>query len=107
LKQNFNRREFTRTVAMSVAAAALSPSLPAAKERKIHIGHTGITWPNSEIARAIANVGSEGFYGFETFGEVFDKWEEQPGGFGRRVAGSSIAVNFGLLRHESDRFNKA
>jgi inosose dehydratase len=82
LKQNINRREFTRTLGMSVAAAALPTSMLAAKERKIHIGHTGITWPNPEIAPAIADVGSQGFYGFETFGEVFDKWEEQPGGLG-------------------------
>jgi inosose dehydratase len=74
LKQSIDRREFARTVAMSVAAAALPSSLLASPERRIHIGHTGITWPNSEIARAIADVGSEGFYGFETFGEVFDKW---------------------------------
>jgi inosose dehydratase len=82
LKQSIDRREFAGTVAMSVAAAALPTSLLASRERTIHIGHTGITWPNSEIARAITDVGSEGFYGFETFGEVFDKWEEEPGGLG-------------------------
>jgi inosose dehydratase len=82
LKQLINRREFVRSAAAGVAAAALPASLFAAKKRHIKIGHTGITWPNDQIDKAIADVGSEGFYGFETFGEVFDKWESQPGGLG-------------------------
>jgi inosose dehydratase len=82
LKQLINRREFTRSVAAGIAAATLPASLFAAKMRRIKIGHTGITWPNDQIDKAIADVGSEGFYGFETFGEVFDKWESQPGGLG-------------------------
>ncbi len=57
-------------------------TLLAAKKRKIKIGHTGITWPNKEVTVAITDVSNEGFYGFETFGEVFDKWEDQPGGLG-------------------------
>jgi len=82
LKQTFDRRNFTKALAMSVAAAALPTSLFAGKKRHIHIGHTGITWSNRDITVAITDVSNEGFYGFETFGEVFDKWEEQPGGLG-------------------------
>jgi inosose dehydratase len=82
MKQIISRRSFTKAVAMSVAAAALPTTLLAAKKRKIKIGHTGITWPNRDITIAITDVGNEGFYGFETFGEVFDKWEDQPGGLG-------------------------
>ena len=73
---------FTTAIVAGVAVAALPIPLFAAKRRNIQIGHTGITWPNAEIATAIADVGSEGFYGFETFGEVFDQWENQPGGLG-------------------------
>lgn len=54
----------------------------AAKARKIQIGHTGITWPNDHVEDAIAGVGNLGFYGFETFGGVLEKWESQ-GGLGR------------------------
>jgi inosose dehydratase len=77
-----SRREFTRTIAASIAAAALPTALFAAKKRNIKIGHTGITWQNKDIAVAIEDVSNEGFYGFETFGEVFDAWEDKPGGLG-------------------------
>jgi inosose dehydratase len=78
LKQIISRRTFTN----SVAATALPTALLAAKKRHIKIGHTGITWQNKDIATAIADVSSEGFYGFETFGEVFDAWEDKPSGLG-------------------------
>jgi inosose dehydratase len=80
LKQIMNRREFTKAIAAGAAAAALPASLFAAKKRNIKVGHTGITWPNNDIAVAISDVSGEGFYGFETFGEVFDAWEDKPGG---------------------------
>ncbi|MGA7341293.1 MAG: TIM barrel protein [Terracidiphilus sp.] len=82
MKQNISRRDFTKAVAAGVAAAALPASLFAAKKRNIKIGHTGITWQNKDIAVAVADVSSEGFYGFETFGEVLDAWEDKPGGLG-------------------------
>ncbi len=34
------------------------------------------------MIQAVSDISSEGFYGFETFGEVFDAWEEKPGGLG-------------------------
>ena len=48
-------------------------SLFAAKKRKIQIGYTGITWPNSKQDDAIHDIGGLGFYGYETFGEVLTK----------------------------------
>jgi inosose dehydratase len=54
----------------------------AAKARHIQIGHTGITWSNDQVEQAIADISSLGFYGFETFGQVLEKWETQ-GGLGR------------------------
>lgn len=80
MKKMLSRREFMRGAA-AVATAAAAPVF-AAKKRNIHVGHTGITWQNSEIAQAITDISSEGFYGFETFGNVFDTWESQPGGLG-------------------------
>lgn len=82
MKQIIRRREFTKAVAASVAATALPTALFAMKKRDIQIGHTGITWPNKDIAVAITDISSEGFFGFETFGEVFDAWEDRPGGLG-------------------------
>jgi inosose dehydratase len=76
------RRDFAKSVAAGFAAAVLPTELFASKKRKIKIGHTGITWQNSDIAQAIDDVSSQGFYGFETFGEVFDMWESKPGGLG-------------------------
>jgi inosose dehydratase len=82
MKQIISRREAAKTLAACTAAVAMPSSLFAARERKIKIGHTGITWQNKDIAQAIADVSSLGFYGFETFGEVFDAWEGKPGGLG-------------------------
>jgi inosose dehydratase len=82
MKQTINRRNFGKRMGMSLVAAALPTSLFAAKRRNIKVGHTGITWRNKEVAIAIADVSNEGFYGFETFGEVFDEWEKKPGGLG-------------------------
>lgn len=77
------RRTFAaRLAAGAVAAASLPEMLLAAPQRKIHIGHTGITWPNSEVEQAIQDVAKLGFYGFETFGEVLVA-EEAKGGIGR------------------------
>lgn len=45
--------------------------------RKIHLGHTGITWPNADADQAIHDIGELGFYGFETFGEVLAKKDAQ------------------------------
>lgn len=86
MKPTINRREFSRTLAFSAAAATLPTSLLTAKKLrnkkcKIKVGYTGITWPNSEMVQAISDVSGEGFYGFETFGEVFGAWEENPAGW--------------------------
>lgn len=82
MKQWINRREFAKATTAAALATVLPSTLLAARKRKIKVGHTGITWPNKDIAQAIADVSSEGFYGFETFGEVFDAWEDKPGGLG-------------------------
>ncbi len=77
-KQIVNRRSLIKLAALGVATAVLPPVLSAKKKRNIHIGHTGITWPN-DIVQAITDTGNLGFYGFETFGDVLTKWESQGG----------------------------
>jgi inosose dehydratase len=82
LKKSINRREFATGFGLTIAAMAFRNTAFASEKRKLHIGHTGITWSNANIETAITDIGNQGFYGFETFGEVFDKWEDQPGGLG-------------------------
>lgn len=74
MKQVISRRTFGMQVAAVASVAALQPHTAIAEpSRTIHVGHTGITWPNSEVDQAIHDVGKLGFYGFETFGEVLAK----------------------------------
>lgn len=58
---------------------------------KLQIGHTGITWSNDHIDQAVAGIASLGFYGFETFGEVLEKWETQ-GGLGQILEKNHIPL---------------
>jgi inosose dehydratase len=76
-----SRRTFIARTALGAAAAAAMPAslFAAAKFRDIPIGYTGITWPNSQVADAIATVSKLGFYGFETFGDVLVQWEDKGG----------------------------
>ena len=77
-----NRRQFTTTLALGLAAAAV-PDLGAqkAKPRKLLCGHTGITWGFSpaDAERAIKDVASLGFHGYESFGNVLEAWEPRAG----------------------------
>ena len=72
--QTTSRRAFVKTLGAAVAAAGLPfEQAMAMKTRKVKIGHTGITWRNSDVDQAIKDLGSLGFYGFETFGEVLQR----------------------------------
>jgi inosose dehydratase len=48
---------------------------------RLKIGHTGITWgyKPDDAAQAIRDVGSLGFQGYESFGEVIEAWEQKGG----------------------------
>jgi len=72
--QSTSRRAFIKTMGAAVAVAGLPfEQAMAMKTRKVKIGHTGITWRNSDVDQAIKDVGGLGFYGFETFGEVLQR----------------------------------
>jgi inosose dehydratase len=76
----------------AAAAAAVHPALAAkTRARDIHIGHTGITWPNDQADLALAAIASLGFYGFETFGDVLVNWESK-GGLGPLLQKNNIAL---------------
>jgi inosose dehydratase len=73
-----SRRVFNKHLGAAIATAAIStPAMFAERTRKVHIGHTGITWANADVDQAIRDVGGLGFYGFETFGEVLAKKDAQ------------------------------
>ena len=78
--QTVDRRTFTKTLALGIAAAAV-PTLEAQKPKRLKAGHTGITWGFSpaDAERAIADTASLGFHGYESFGNVLEAWESKGG----------------------------
>lgn len=78
-----SRRTFGRTLALAGAAAAALPSsvLAAQGARRLKVGHTGITWgfKPTDAEQAIQDVGSLGFHGYESFGNVLEYWDKQGG----------------------------
>src|SRR5580692_6874500 len=86
------RRKFVSGATLALVSAAVQPIFAAkSKQRNIHVGHTGITWPNTAIDQAIASVAALGFYGFETFGDVLVKSEDQ-GGLGPILEKNNISL---------------
>src|SRR5688572_21904453 len=73
----YSRRDFCRTVGVGIGAALVTGGAMAAQspKRRLKIGHTGITWPDAEVATAIKELGALGYDGFETFGWVAEPWE--------------------------------
>jgi inosose dehydratase len=76
------RRSFAKTLAIGAFATALPAS--AAPTRKLHIGHTCITWgsfprPGAEstIEPALRDMSAEGFWCFETFPELLDTLDQK------------------------------
>src|SRR5260370_12411784 len=63
------------------AALGLAQAMPAAPPRRLKNGHTGITWgfKPDDAAQAIHDVGSLGYAGYESFGEVIEAWEAKGG----------------------------
>jgi inosose dehydratase len=77
-----DRRSFAKTLALGACAAAIPAS--AAPARKLHIGHTCITWgsfprPGAEatIEPAMRDISAEGFWSFETFPELLDTLDQK------------------------------
>src|SRR5579864_5334271 len=86
------RRDFVSGALLASAGALAQPVFAAkAKERKMHVGHTGITWSNDHVEDAVAGISSLGFYGFETFGDILVKWEDR-GGLGPVLEKNKLAL---------------
>lgn len=78
MTRHTGRRAFLRLTAMAGTALAGRAQHAA---RRLRIGHTGITWgyKPDDAARAIPDVASLGYSGYETFGEVLEAWEPKGG----------------------------
>ena len=76
-----DRRLFTKTLALGLAGAALPGAVAGQAKKRLLPGHTGITWGFSpaDAERAIADVASLGFHGYESFGNVLEAWESKGG----------------------------
>src|SRR5689334_11394925 len=76
-----NRRTFTQSLGFGAVSAAALVSAPA---RKLKIGHTCITWgsfprpgDDQTLEPALKDIGSQGFWSFETFPELLDNWDQR------------------------------
>ena len=51
------------------------------RRKRLKVGHTGITWgfKPTDAEQAIKDVGSLGFAGYESFGNVLEYWDKQGG----------------------------
>src|SRR4051794_19169096 len=78
--EQFSRRDFAKamTLAAGVSCAFGADSAP---KRRLRIGHTGITWgfKPEDAERAVKDVGTAGYYGYESFGNVLEAWEPKGG----------------------------
>jgi len=90
-----DRRDFTKAVALGLGAASLPLSSLRAQvqERRLVVGHTGITWGFSpdDAQGAVQDCGSLGYHGFESFGNVLEAWEER-GGFGQVLEAANLPL---------------
>ena len=79
------RRDFIKTIGLAGAMGAF-PLLAQKPKRRLKIGYTCITWrtfpprgtnPDSTLDAALKDINSEGFWGFETFPEVLENWDNR------------------------------
>ncbi len=85
-----NRRGF---VASLGAALGLAGTAWGAPKRRLKVGHTGITWgyKPEDAEQAIHDVGSLGYQGYESFGEVIEAWEAK-GGIQRLLDAANVPL---------------
>jgi inosose dehydratase len=90
MQSQFSRREFAATIGATVLSAT---QMSAAPKRRLKIGHTGITWgfkpENAE--QAVVDVGSLGYFGYESFGNVLEAWEAK-GGLGPHLEKNNLKL---------------
>lgn len=92
MQRTLNRREFAKALALGLGAVQAMP-LWAQRVRRLKVGHTGITWgfAPADAEGAIRDVGSLGYHGFESFGNVLEDWVER-GGLGRVLTAADLPL---------------
>ncbi len=94
MQDRIHRRGFIGSVGAALGLASQSANVALADpKRRLKIGHTGITWgfKPEDAAQAIRDVGSLGFAGYESFGEVIEAWEPK-GGIKRLLDSSEVPL---------------
>jgi inosose dehydratase len=89
-----DRRGFIGRLGAALGLAGQSAKVvPGAPKRRLKVGHTGITWgyKPEDAAQAIHDVGSLGYAGYESFGEVIEAWEPR-GGIKRLLESSEVPL---------------
>lgn len=73
--------------------AALPLAIQAQGQRRLKVGHTGITWgfKPEDAQQAIRDVASLGYHGYESFGNVLETWEAK-GGLGRLLEEAKLPL---------------
>src|ERR1700678_1869896 len=76
--RHLDRRQFLARAGSTLGAVCSLP-LPTAgaEQRRLKIGHTGITW--NEPPQAIHDIAELGYNGYETFGDVLESWMQKGG----------------------------
>lgn len=73
-----NRREFSKRIALGLGAGWLTMrQAEGAPQRRLKIGHTGITWGSEpqDAEQAVKEIASLGYYGYEASSNVLEAWE--------------------------------
>lgn len=80
MPQQISRRVFARTICVATGATSLITGQTSAN-RRLRIGHTGITWgfKPEDAERAVKDTGAAGYWGYESFGNVLEAWEPKGG----------------------------
>lgn len=101
---SYNRRDFMRLAGMAGAAAFVAPNLAfaEAKKRKFEIGSTFILWGYGADALepSLKDISSLGYHGFETFGQVMEQYDKQPGGFTEIVQKYKVPIVSAFCTHD-------
>ena len=76
-----DRRNFCGNLGVALGLGIARRYASGAPSRRLKIGHTGITWgfKPEDAPRAIQEVATLGYTGYETFGEYLDAWEAKGG----------------------------
>ena len=90
MPSQFDRRTFSKSLALGLAAG---PALIGQTNRRLKIGHTGITWGfrPEDAEQAIKDVAGLGYHGFESFGGVIETWESK-GGLDKQLEAAKLPL---------------